>query len=108
MVSRDQVKERNKQLNAANLPQQEFTDEELENNRNAVKNIVERLKDTGWKFASCTYGYIPNARKTDLAGIVDDTKKWMEQIGTLIPDTHMISYPGGNYIYGTDERAEYL
>lgn len=108
VVSREQVKERNKQLNAANLPQQEYTDEELENNRNAVKNIVERLKDTGWKFASCTYGYLPNARKTDLSGIVDDTNKWMEQIGSLIPDTHMISYPGGNYIYGTDERAEYL
>jgi hypothetical protein len=108
VVSRDQVKERNKQLTAANLPTVEYTDEEIQNNRNAVKNIVERLKDTGWKFASCTYGYLPNARKTDLAGIVDDTTKWIEQIGSLIPDTHMISYPGGNYIYGTDEKAVYL
>lgn len=108
VVSREQIKERNKQLNAANLPLEEYTDEEIENNRNAVKNIVERLKDTGWKFASCTYGYLPNARKTDLAGIVDDTNKWIEQIGSLIPDTHMISYPGGNYIYGTDERAVFL
>ena len=108
VVSREQIKERNKQLSAANLPPEEYTDEAIENNRNAVKAIVERLKDTGWKFASCTYGYLPNARKTDLAGIVDDTTKWMEQIGALIPDTHMISYPGGNYIYGTDEKAVYL
>lgn len=108
VVAREQIKERNAKLNAANLPLEEYTDEEIQNNRNAVKNIVERLKDTGWKFASCTYGYLPNARKADLAGIVDDTTKWMDRIGTLIPDTHMISYPGGNYIYGTDERAVYL
>lgn len=108
IVDREQLKDRNKQLNAANLPQEEYTDAEIENNRTAVKNIVERLKDTGWKFASCTYGYLPNARKVDLAGIMDDMNKWNEQIGSLIPDTHMISYPGGNYIYGTDERAVLL
>ena len=108
IVNREQLRDRNKQLNAANLPQEEYTDDEIENNRNAVRNIVEVLKDTGWKFASCTYGYLPNARKTDLAGIMDDTNRWLDQIGSLIPDTHMISYPSGNYIYGTDERAEYL
>ena len=108
VVDREQIKVRNAQLHTANLPQEEYTDAEIENNRNAVKAIVERLKDTGWKFASCTYGYLPNARKADLAAIREDTDKWMKQIGSLIPDTHMISYPGGNYIYGTDERAEYL
>ena len=108
IVNREQLRDRNKQLNAANLPQEEYTDEEIENNRTAVKNIVEVLKDTGWKFASCTYGYLPNARKADLAGIMDDTNRWLDQIGSLIPDTHMISYPSGNYIYGTDERAVFL
>ena len=108
IVNREQLRDRNKQLNAANLPQEEYTDDEIENNRNAVRNIVEVLKDTGWKFASCTYGYLPNARKTDLAGIMDDTNKWLDQIGSLIPDTHMISYPSGNYIYGTDEKAVFL
>ena len=108
IVNREQLRDRNKQLNAANMPQEEYTDEEIENNRNAVRNIVEVLKDTGWKFASCTYGYLPNARKTDLAGIMDDTNKWLDQIGSLIPDTHMISYPSGNYIYGTDEKAVFL
>lgn len=108
IVDREQLRDRNKQLNAANLPLEELTDEEIENNRTAVKNIVEVLKDTGWKFASCTYGYLPNARKTDLAGIMDDTNRWLDQIGSLIPDTHMISYPSGNYIYGTDEKAVFL
>lgn len=108
VVSKEQIAVRNAQLTAANLPQEQYTDADIENNRNAVKAIVERLKDTGWKFASCTYGYLPNARKADMAAIMEDTQKWIEQIGSLMPDTHMISYPGGNYIYGTDERATFL
>ena len=40
--------------------------------------------------------------------IVADTEKWLDQIGSLTGPVHMIVYPGGNYIYGTDERAEYL
>ena len=32
----------------------------------------------------------------------------MDQIGSLTDGVHMIVYPGGNYIYGTDPKAEYL
>ena len=85
VVDREQIQVRNAQLHAANLPQEEYTDAEIENNRNAVKAIVERLKDTGWKFSSCTYGYLPNARKADLAAIREDTEKWMKQMGMPLP-----------------------
>ena len=37
-----------------------------------------------------------------------DTEKWLDQIGPLLGEVHMIVYPGGNYIYGTDDEAVYL
>ena len=40
--------------------------------------------------------------------IVSDTEKWTDQIGSVLGTTHMIVYPNGNYIKGTDPRAEYL
>ena len=83
-------------------------DAEIENNRTAVKNIVERLKDTGWKFASCTYSYIADCRNTEKQVLIDDFVKWQDQIGSLFGEVHILVYPNGNYIYGTDDRAVYF
>ena len=43
---------------------------------------------------------------TDLYQTISD--KWMEQIEPLLGDTHMIVYPNGDYIKGTDPRAVFL
>ena len=71
-------------------------------------DIASILLDNGWKFASCTYSYIADCRNTEKADIELDTIKWLDQIGSLFGDVHMLVYPNGNYIYGTDERAVYL
>ena len=107
VISRDEADDRTAALESIGRPNVEFTDSEIENNRQTVSEIVSVLLDTGWKFASSTYGNI-NAYEADMDTIVTDTEKWMDQIETLIGDVHIIVYPGGNYIYGTDPRAEYL
>ena len=107
VVSEDEIDDRNNALAAAGRPSVQFSDSDIESNRAAVTEIVNVLLDTGWKFASSTYGQI-NAYESDMETIVADTEKWLDQIGTLTGPVHMIVYPGGNYIYGTDERAEYL
>ena len=89
------------------IPPVDFTDEDIESNRKTVGDIMNVLLDTGWKFASSTYGNI-NAREQEADVIVSDTEKWNTQIGSLTGEVHMIVYPGGNYIDGSDERAEYL
>ncbi len=107
VISRDEADDRTEALANIGRPNVEFSDSEIDNNRRIVTEIMEVLQDTGWKLASSTYGNI-NAFEADMETIVADTEKWMEQIEPLIGDVHIIVYPGGNYIYGTDPRAVYL
>lgn len=107
VVSEDEIDDHNFALNAIGRPSEDVTTQEIEANRNTVAQIVEILKDTGWKFASSTYGNI-NAEASTMDEIVSDFEKWEDQIGSLLGPTHMIVYPNGNFINGTDPRAEYL
>jgi len=108
VVSQDEIDDRNAALTAIGYPAVEVSDSDIQNNRETVTRIAEALLDTGWKFASSTYGNI-NAEASDITVITDDITKWNEQIGTLLGgDIHMLVYPNGNFINGTDARAEYL
>ena len=107
VVSRDEIDDRNSALATVGHPNVNYSDAEIAANCDTVRTIAETLADTGWKFASSTYGAI-NAREADMDALQSDMTKWMEQIEPLLGDTHMIVYPNGNYIFGTDERAVYL
>lgn len=107
VISEDEIDDRNFALNAIGRPSEDITAQDIEANKNTVAQIVSTLKDTGWKFASSTYGNI-NAEGSTMDEIVSDTEKWTSQIGSVLGTTHMIVYPNGNYIKGTDPRAEYL
>lgn len=107
VVSEDQLDDRNNALTANGMQNITLTNEEIVANQEAVIQICNVLRETGWSFASSTYGNI-NASDSDINVIVSDTEKWMTQIGSLLGEVHMIVYPNGNFINGTDPRAEYL
>ena len=107
VVSQDEIDDRNSALAQVGYPSVSYSDSELATNRATVTSIAEVLKDTGWRFASSTYDYI-NAKEADMELIKSDTGKWMDQIEPLLGETHMIVYPNGDYIFGTDPRAVYL
>ena len=107
VISEDELDDRNNALALAGRPSINLSESDIEANRNTVSDICSVLLDTGWKFACATYGNI-NAYEADYDTIISDTEKWLDQIGTLTGPVHMIVYPGGNYIYGTDPKAEYL
>lgn len=107
VISRDEADDRSQALANIGRPNVDFSDAEIESNRQTVTQIMTVLQDTGWTLASSTYGNI-NAFESDMDTIVQDAEKWMDQIETLIGEVHIIVYPGGNYIYGTDPRAVYL
>lgn len=107
VVSEDQLDDRNNALTANGMQNITLTSEEIVANQEAVIQICNVLRETGWSFASSTYGNI-NASDSDINIIVSDTEKWMTQIGSLLGEVHMIVYPNGNFINGTDPRAEYL
>ncbi len=107
VVAAGEIEARNTALSAANLPQIEVTNDDIDYSRERVTEIVDVLADNGWKFASCTYSYIEDCRNTEKAVLKEDTEKWLDQIGSLFGEVHMLVYPNGNYIFGTDDRAVY-
>lgn len=61
--------------------------DELEANRlkecEAVKPIIAELKRTGWTFGSHTWGHI-NLASSSLDRVKADTKRWMDEVGSLV------------------------
>jgi hypothetical protein len=107
ITDRDQVDDRNKALQDNGMAAIVLTDDEIAANRDEARAIIDRLKKTGWVFASSTYGFI-DARNQPLERIQSDTRKWFDQVGSLTGPVSMLNYPNGAYISGSDPRAEWL
>lgn len=107
IVDADQIDDRNAAL--ARFSQAPIAPDaaEISAARKQVTAVIERLKQTGWIFASSTYGFI-DASRTDLPKLKTDTEKWFAQVGSLTGPISILHYPNGAYIRGSDPRAEYL
>jgi hypothetical protein len=107
LTDADQLDDRNKALGDNGMPAISLTEAEIVENRQQVKAVIDRLKMTGWLFASSTYGFI-DARNQSLERIQADTVKWLAQVGVLTGPVSMLNYPNGSWIAGSDERAQWL
>ncbi len=67
----------------------------------AVKPVIERLKETGWTFASHTWGHIRLETRT-LEKVQDDTLRWLDEVGSLVGPTTVLLYPYGSRPDGND------
>ena len=108
VISRSEADYRLKTSESMGLDPVSYSDDEIASNCKTVTNIAAALKDGGWQFASNTYAFFNSAKKENLESIKKDTEQWLTEVGSLLGDVCMISYPNGNYIPGSDERAEYL
>ena len=69
----------------------------------AVKPVIERLKETGWTFGSHTCGHINLGSETrSLASVQTDTQRWLEEVGSLVGPTNILFYPHGARPDGDD------
>jgi hypothetical protein len=103
----DQLDDRNQALTDNGMPTVSLSDQKIAANRQGVQAVIDRLKMTGWQFASSTYGFI-DARSQPMDRIQTDTEKWLAQVGSLTGPVGMLNYPNGSFITGSDERAEWL
>lgn len=71
----------------------------------AVKPIVAKLKETGWYFGSHTWGHIRLSTHS-LASIQRDTKRWAEEVGSLVGPTQILFYPHGARPDGDHDQGE--
>ncbi len=73
--------------------------------RELVKPIIQRLKETGWYFGSHTWGHISLESKT-LEGVKDDTQRWFDEVGSLVGETKLLFYPHGARPDGGDDVTQ--
>lgn len=72
----------------------EGKNENIEQDREAVKQLAQCLKDNGWELASHSWGHI-NMTKRELKDIKADTEKWKTRVEPLIGQTDILLYPYG-------------
>ncbi|WP_294474363.1 hydrolase [uncultured Intestinimonas sp.] len=69
----------------------------------AVRPVIQRLRETGWTFGSHTWGHINLGSATrTLASVQTDTERWLEEVGSLVGPTQILFYPHGSRPDGDD------
>jgi len=66
-----------------------------------VRPVIARLKETGWYFATHSYGHI-NLASASLERVKNDANRWMDEVGSLVGDTKIFIYPFGSRLDGND------
>lgn len=65
-----------------------------EEDKAAVKEVAEVLKDLGWEFASHSWGH-RDMNKYSYNFLIEDTNRWLEEVGALIGHTDIYIFPFG-------------
>lgn len=79
-----------------------------------AKKVAQAVKDTGWNFASHTWGHIRVGANTGLETIRTDTEKWLAYVEPLVGETDTIIFAHGEDLadwhdYSSDnEKFTYL
>ena len=88
---------------AADDPRRPAFDANRQAEIDAVKPVIQRLKETGWTFGSHTWGHINLGSETrTLQSVKNDTERWLDEVGTLVGPTNILFYPHGARPDGND------
>lgn len=79
-----------------------YADEEKQ-----ARAVIQRLKTTGWSFASHGYGHL-DTPKISLKRLAADTLKWKSEVEPLIGPSAVYIYPFGSRVSPDDARFRYL
>ena len=72
-----------------------------------VKEVIKVLKDTGWTFASHSYGH-PDMAKASYEKLKADTQKWKAEVEPFIGTTPIYLYPYGATVPHGSDKMNYL
>ena len=87
----------------------ENTSDEFNMNRRheiaRVRPVIQRLKETGWYWASHSWGHI-RFENSSLDRIRLDAERWNDEVASLIGDTNIMIYAHGSRLDGNDVWRE--
>lgn len=79
----------------------------LETDRETVRAVADRMKETGWQFAVHGYGHKHTAQ-ISYDTLVSDTERWKDEVGSLVGETDIYIYPYGEEIDYPSDKLTYL
>ena len=66
-----------------------------------ARPVIDRLLETGWYFASHSWGHIRNERAS-LESVKNDALRWNDEVGSLVGGTKILIYAHGERLDGND------
>ena len=70
-----------------------------------ARPVIERLNETGWYWASHSWGHI-RMENMSLNGIITDAERWNDEVRSLVGDTVILIYAHGSRLDGNDVWRE--
>lgn len=71
--------------------------QQYEREKREALQVIGRMKETGWTFASHGYGHL-DAKKVSYKSLAEDTRRWKEEVEPLIGPTPVYIYPYGSRV----------
>ncbi|GMQ56362.1 hypothetical protein AN1V17_07550 [Vallitalea sediminicola] len=84
-----------------------FDSPTFEKDFKTTKAIADKLKETGWRLGSHSYGHI-NFQDKGITRVKKDTKQWNDEVIPIIGKTNLFIYPYGASVKKDDERFKEL
>ena len=72
----------------------EHPDFDLEEERQAAKEVADAMKANGWTFASHTWGHLSVGKKA-LSNLKADNERWQKNVAPLVGETNVIIFAHG-------------
>lgn len=76
-------------------------DFDYEKERQQAKEVADKLKATGWEFATHTWGH-NSVPYMSLDHLKEDSEKWINYVESIVGKTDVMIYPNGSDIAGTE------
>ncbi|MCC3375629.1 polysaccharide deacetylase family protein [Cohnella sp. REN36] len=75
--------------------------------KQAAEDVIRRLKESGWTFASHSWGHV-DVNKVSLDRLQRDATKWKNEVEPLVGPTDVFVYPYGSSVKADDPKIAYL
>jgi len=79
----------------------------MEEDKETIRAVAKRLKETGWLFASHSYAHKHEADMS-YQDLVSDSERWKEEVGSLVGETDIYVYPYGEEVDYPSDKLTYL
>lgn len=76
----------------------------LAQSRDTAAEVAAALRESGWEFASHTWGHI-DCGGTSTAAVRADMKRWKDEVEPLVGETNLLIYPFGADIAGIEHYS---